>query len=206
MLINKLDDLALHAAEEIHKLMDHATLEHYKSFLNTMYHYTLHSGAQLSTAGDLLSDHPEYSMLFKTLSTEEESHYRLAQKDLAFFKEEPTKLAPDTVMRMEEFWESVEKSKSLSYIGIMYILENIAKHIDTSKIANFFMRLQLTKSNTRFISVHLHEDDRHGKLLELACQNVTDPIQKDLILAAGVEASERWTDMHSTLITGGRNK
>ncbi|MBU6960230.1 iron-containing redox enzyme family protein [Pseudomonas sp. CVAP len=201
MLTNRLDNLALTAAKEIHRLLDLSTLEHYTSFLNTMYHYTLHSGDQLSIAGELLSDHPKYSTLFKTLSTEEESHYRLAQKDLFFFNEKPTDSMPLPVLRMEAFWKSIKKPESLSYIGIMYILENIAKHIDTAKIADFFTRLQLNKKNTRFISVHLHEDDRHGKLLELACQSVTNPSEIDLILSAGQKACSLWMDMHSSILT-----
>jgi hypothetical protein len=165
---DQLDNYTKNAAETIIAAFAEADLKQYKHFLNSMYHYTLHSGERLQFAA-ARAETPDLKAFYQKLADDEESHYRLAEADLAEFGEpvDPEN-APDPVQRFHEYWQSLGKGHSSAYLGVLYVAENIARFIKTSVI-DMFPKIALTRAQTRFVRVHAEVDLEHGAEVQEMC-------------------------------------
>lgn len=198
MLINKLNSIVMQTAEGVNNILIDLKIEHYKMYLNNMYHYTINSHEQLMEASVKMAFIKDRTLedLFSELAKEEEKHYILAELDLSSMNEKPTRFVPDSVKNIHSFWNEISAENAICYLGVMYVFENIAHHLNINLLNDTLTRLQLNKSKTRFIMTHLHEDARHGALILCACERIHDNNQQEAIVDAAKEAANLWLRMH----------
>ena len=79
---------SVEAAEGIRPYLKTNNLQHYKNFLNGMYHYTLKSGEKLSETAKN-APNQELKDFFEHMFREERLHYVLAEQDLKGFDLKP---------------------------------------------------------------------------------------------------------------------
>jgi rubrerythrin len=190
---DKLDSYTKKAADTIFASFREADLDMYKHFLNSMYHYTLHSGERLEFAARV-AETDELKAFYKELADDEESHYRLAQADLEEFgdKVDPEN-PPEPVQRFHEYWRSLAKQHSSAYLGVLYVAENIAKYV-TGPVLDMFPKLQLTKAQTRWLRVHAEVDLEHGAEVQEMCARYMDNYEH-VITDAAKKMSQFWIDI-----------
>lgn len=179
-------------ADAIRPWLPEATLESYTAFLNTMYHYTLHSEDRLREAAALATT-PALKAFFLELAVEEAPHYKLALADLKAFGKEPSAQAPPEVAAFREFWGSAREETH--HLGALFALESVADHI-ANDARQALGRLGLTKLQARFVLVHLHADEEHGGLCLKHCKEAQET---DLLLQSAKKAAQCWIDMHQCL-------
>jgi hypothetical protein len=145
-------------------------LERYKQFLNTMYHYTERSGEMISYAGKFAHT-DELKHFFDYMLKEEKGHYLLAKEDLKALGGEVSETIPHTVSDFHSKWFSLSDN-IYAYLGAIYVFENIAKHLHVEGKALFDL-LGLTKTQKRWIAVHLEADLDHGAEIAELCERYT---------------------------------
>ena len=195
---DKLDDYTKHAADTIFASFKEADLGMYKHFLNSMYHYTLHSGERLEYAASR-AETPELKAFYQKLADDEESHYRLAEADLAEFGQavDPNN-PPDPVQRFHEYWQALGKGHASAYLGVLYVAENIAKHVKTSVI-DMFPKIELNRAQTRFVRVHAEVDLEHGAEVQEMAAHYMDK-HEAAITDAAAQMARFWVEiMHEGL-------
>ncbi len=200
--------------KELHRLVDKANVffanklsknftnglqqEQYIRYLQMQYHLT--KGVQETFLA--LASHQEtraYKKLRPFLvnfAYEEEMHYKLAHKDLKNLGAEPSRI-PFLV----ELWWAYQKQavqyKPLERLGATAILENIGNYAapvikELMGSADF-----ITKKNTTFTQVHMHEALPHGdQILDaLTTENFSEMHQRQLL-----EGAEKATWLYANCI------
>jgi hypothetical protein len=197
---DKLDSYTKKAADSIVAAFAEADLDMYKHFLNSMYHYTLHSGQRLQFAATL-AETPELKEFYQKLADDEESHYRLAEADLAEFgvAVDPQN-PPEPVQRFHQYWKSLATGHSTSYLGVLYVAENIAKHIKIS-VLDMFPKIELNRAQTRFVRVHAEVDLEHGAEVQAICAHYMDQYETGITDAAK-KMSQFWIEIMNEGIYG----
>jgi hypothetical protein len=190
---DKLDAYTKDAAETIIAAFGEADLAQYKHFLNSMYHYTLHSGERLQYAASR-AETPDLKAFYQKLADDEESHFRLAEADLAEFGEpvDPEN-PPDPVQRFHAYWQALGKGHSSAYLGVLYVAENIARFIKTSVI-DMFPKIPLTRAQTRFVRVHAEVDLEHGAEVQEMCTHYMDE-HESVITDAAAQMARFWVEI-----------
>jgi hypothetical protein len=142
------------------KIMD---IFKYKKFLHMMYFYTLKSEDLLKFAAEKAPTEKMKSY-FNHMAKEERGHYILAQEDLRAFGEEVDFTAdlPNEVKVFHDYWYSEGSKNPYAFLGILYVCENISGYLKENAISTLG-KLNLTKKQSRWISVHLDADDSHGR-------------------------------------------
>ncbi len=170
---DKLDTYTKNAADKVIAACAEADIGQYKHFLNSMYHYTLNSGERLQYAASCAAD-ADLKAFLQKLADDEESHYRLAEADLAEFGEpvDPEN-PPDPVQRFHDYWQSLGKGHSAAYLGVLYVAENIAKYIEID-VLDMFPKIDLNRAQTRFVRVHAEVDLEHGAEVQEMCTHYMD--------------------------------
>ena len=185
------------AADAASYFLKNAGLEAYKRFLNEMYHYTRFSGEKLKIAYGMIEE-PEIKALFKEFFDDEELHYRLAAKDLEAFGLKPTEAQSENVDAIDQLWMSMLGKPNEGYLAIMFVFENIAKHVQKNVDA-FVKRLGLTETNARWLIVHAEADIEHGQMIHdiLVKHAHKNP---SVVITAARKASALWSTMMVDLI------
>src|SRR5690606_3661963 len=131
---------------------------------------------------------------YQELADDEESHYMLAKADLEEFGEtvDPHN-PPEPVQRFHDYWKSLAEQHSSAYLGVLYVAENIAKHVP-GKVIDMFPKLQLTKAQTRWLRVHAEVDLEHGAEVQEMCARYMDEYE-DVITDAAKQMSQFWIDI-----------
>lgn len=170
-------------------------LKKYKLFLNTMYHYTSRSGEMIKHGENIAGD-AELKKFFGFMLSEEKGHYLLAKEDLKGLGEEVSKEAPQSVKAFHEQWFNLSNSV-FSYLGAIYVFENIAKHVQMEGKA-MFDKLGLTNKQRRWLAVHLEADLKHGdEIIEVASHYFKqDP---DAFLKGGEVMCDCWIRVFTDL-------
>jgi|GEM_PF-1173383 len=190
---DELEQHTRHAAETILGCFKEADLESYKHFLDSMYHYTLNSGARLEFAAQQANTE-ELREFYAHLAADEESHYVLAQADLREFGEEVDPAnPPPPVQRFHEYWQSLAAGHSAAWLGVLYVAENIAKYA-TGPVLELFPKLELNKAQTRWLRVHAEVDLEHGAEVQAMCARYMDD-HAGQITDAAAKMSQFWIEI-----------
>jgi len=131
-----------------------------------MYHYTSRSGEMISYAGSF-SNNDELKHYFDHMLKEEKGHYLLAKEDLKALNGEVSEAIPQTVTDFHSKWFGLSDN-IYAYLGAIYVFENIAKYLQVEGQA-LFDTLGLTKTQRRWIAVHLQADLEHGAEIAELC-------------------------------------
>lgn len=198
---DKLDTYTRNAAETIFARFKEADIGMYKHFLNSMYHYTLHSGERLQFAASN-AETLELKEFYQKLADDEESHFRLAEADLAEFGQavDPNN-PPNPVQRFHDYWQSLANGHSSAYLGVLYVAENIAKHVTTSVI-DMFPKIQLNRAQTRFVRVHAEVDLEHGAEVQEIAARYMDK-HEAAITSAAAQMARFWVEIMQEGLYGG---
>lgn len=188
-ILNRLEALSKYAADELKPFLLTANLDQYKAFVNMMYHYTLFSEANLKQAASdaHTTDLEEY---FLHMAKEEQGHYLLAAKDLEGYGESIIDGMPEEVIAINNYWKEMNNGHANAYLGLVYVFENIAKYVG-KEISDLLNRLEVTKKQGRWLSVHAEADLEHGdearEIAEKYCQE-----NPELMLESAKKATELW--------------
>jgi rubrerythrin len=192
-MIKKMDAYCEHMSQTIAACLGEADIEHYQSFLDMMYHYTLASGNRLAHAAKQAL-HPEIKKVFAELAREEQYHYRLAEADLHAFALKPSEEIPPAVTNFHQFWMNITAEEEYQYVGALYVLENVARFIQPHLMPHF-ARLGIGPERARFVLTHLVADEDHGDKIMALCQHA-DGEAEQLLYSGAEKASEFWIDIH----------
>jgi hypothetical protein len=190
---DKLDAYTEKAANTIIASFKEADLGQYKHFLNSMYHYTLHSGERLQFAASR-AENADLKAFYQKLADDEESHYKLAEADLAEFDQDvDPNNPPDPVQRFHHYWQSLGNGHASAYLGVLYVAENIAKYIKTSVI-DMFPKIDLNRAQTRFVRVHAEVDLEHGAEVQEMAAHYMDT-HEATITDAAAQMARFWVEI-----------
>lgn len=186
----RLSQIPVETARIVARAHDGITTDEYKTFLNTMYHYTLRSRERLERAA-ALSPHDDLREFFRELASEEASHYMLAEADLKAMDGELVRdRRPPSVEAFEQYWAEISDREFAKFLGALYVLESVGEHLKQEAAVNM-ASLKLTKLQARFVLVHLKEDVEHGSRTRALCEKYFATHEAD-ILAGADEASRHW--------------
>lgn len=179
------------AADIVRPLLKQCTLEGYKHFLYMMYHYTKDSENKLHFAASQ-SPLPDLQEYFAHMAKEERGHYLLALKDYeALSGVMDTKTIPAPVQEFNDFWYRLGRRDCNEFLGALYVFESVASLVG-DEIKALVMRLQLTKTQCRWLSVHAEADVGHGdEAGDMCCKYINRNPQA--LMDAANEATERWS-------------
>jgi heme oxygenase len=196
----RLEQLPKATAEQVSSSMSNLGLDHYKRFLNMMYHYTKKSGARLEWAAQH-SPHDDLRAFFAQLAKEEAGHYKLAEADLRALGEGiASDDTPGEVRDFERFWEGLGTQRFCGYLGALYVLENVGEHMQEAALRSLGA-LPLKKEQVRFIMVHLQDDVEHGARTAALCKKYA-AIDAEAMLAGAEQASHFWASMLRAAFSG----
>lgn len=166
-------------------------LEQYKQFLNTMYHYTARSSEMISKAGEFAHD-DKLKSFFSYILKEEKGHYLLAKEDLKALGGEVSESVPQTVTDFHHKWFDLSDN-IYAYLGAIYVFENIAKQVQVECKA-LYDQLGLTKTQRRWLAVHLEADLEHGAEIAKLCKPYVDQ-NSDSFLHGGRVMCDAWINV-----------
>lgn len=179
------------AANTLKPLLQRATMHEYKHFLYMMYHYTKDSANKLIYAADC-AETDELKAYFIDMSREERGHYLLAQRDYeALGLEMDTENKPGVVEEFDNFWYSLGKQDFNEFVGALYVFESVADLVG-NEVAALVKRLKLSKTQARWLNIHIEADHDHGKEALNMCEKYIDRNPNAMIKAADA-ASKRWS-------------
>lgn len=189
----QLEALTVGMARQVSGWLPAVTPERYVAFLDMMYHYTLRSGDRLRLAAERATL-PELKAFFAELAADEQSHYQLAKADLAAFGRTPSDATPREVSAFHAFWEGIPAERQLSFLGALYVLEGVARHLggDTRQGLG---RLGLDRTRARFLLVHLDVDVEHGARAQALCESLGAHGPEPLLDGAR-QAADFWVAIH----------
>ncbi len=187
--IEKLDNYCKIAADSIREPLSKGDVEWYKKFIDLMYHYTVKSGDKLKSVSDN-SPNQELRDYFDHMFLEERNDYMLAKQDLKAYGLVPSAESPQVIKNIDKLWEMVSQKHINFYLGMVYVLENIADKV-ADEVRGLVKRLELTKSNARWLLIHAEADIEHGAqikdmLEKYLSQNVEAAIE------GAKEACDKW--------------
>jgi len=185
----RLQALVAKAAGVVRPRLAAADMTGYCNFLNTMFHYTRGSGDKaLKAARDCPT--PELRAFFEHMNREERGHYLLAQADLSALGYAPAEATPAAVAAFDRYWASITPAEYAAYVGALVVFENIAGHV-AADVAALVKRLDLKRTQARWLNVHVEADETHGKeALEMGEQYLAT--QPDAVLAGAEKACDLW--------------
>ena len=187
--IQKLESLSKYAADELRPLLENATLEQYQAFLDMMYHYTLYSEGNLMKASETAHT-DELKEYFEHMAKEEHGHYLLAAKDLEGYGKAVSKETPQEVLNINQYWDEMTQGHVNAFLGLVFVFENIAKHLGT-EIKTFLQRLEVTKKQGRWLSVHAEADLEHGEEAKEFAEKYCDE-NAELMVNSAEKAANLW--------------
>ena len=170
-------------------------IEQYIRYLQIQYHLT--KGVQNTFLA--LAAHEEtraYKKLRQFLINfgyEEEMHYKLAEKDLKELGSET-----GNIPFVAELWWAYQKSilpkKPMERLGATAILENIGNYA-APIIKELFAEADfITKKNSSFTQVHMHEELPHGEqILEVLANENFSELHQNQILEGATRATWLYT-------------
>lgn len=195
----KLDVLPLMAAESVREYLHSASLAEYQHFLDHMYHYTRRSEENLLNAA-CHSHTEELKDYFEHMAKEERGHYLLAERDLEGFGLKPSNVIPSTVQMINRFWDEQKSYKhGNAFLGIVYVFENVAQHVGED-IKALLQRLEVTKKQSRWLSVHAEADLEHGDEAEALTMKYM-PENPELLVTSAEKACELWIKLMQAAFT-----
>jgi heme oxygenase len=166
-LIEQLEAYAIDAANQIRSNLEKMDREEYMNFLDVMYHYTKGSWEKLTKIASV-SHNEELKEYFQHMAKEERGHYILAQEDLRELGREVSSEECKEVTEFNTDWYNLAEKGVYGYLGALYVFENVAKHLPQEGKA-MLARLNLKKTQARWISVHLEADLEHGQEIAEIC-------------------------------------
>ena len=189
-LINQVDQANLMFAKIFEPYKDSGiNQEQYVRYLQMQYHLT--NGVQETFLH--IASHPDtrkYKKLRKFLVNfgyEEEMHYKLAEHDLADLGATPGEI-PFPVELWWQYQKHVVKYKPIERLGATAVLENIGNYAAPIIKQVMSNSAFLSKKNTTFVQVHMHEELPHGDQIFDALSN------------------ERWSDLHLAQLEEGARR
>jgi hypothetical protein len=182
-------------AAQIRPIFAEPNLARYERYLSAMYHYTRFSGPELDYAARIAPT-AELRALFERMAREEANHYRLAEQDLRSLGASIDVEAPASVLAYRRFWNGMGDAYGL--LGALYALENVASEVGEGAI-EVLQQLGLAPKSCTFVSVHLSEDDAHGRLLAEACSEARHAHAAALTDGAR-QAARHWVAMHLSIL------
>lgn len=205
-LAEKVESANLFFANKLRNNFEHGLqIEQYIRYLQMQYHLT--KGVQETFLA--LAAHPEtrpYKKLRPFLinfAYEEEMHYKLAEKDLKNLH-----AAPGEIPFLVEVWWAYQrnaiKTKPLERLGATAILENVGNY--SAPIIKELMGSAafLTKKNTTFTQVHMHETLPHGdQILDALSNEDFSPMRQKQLLDGAEKATWLYAScIYDWIITG----
>lgn len=180
-LMNIVEESQIMLASRLQGLIDSGEglqLDAYVRYLSMQYHLT--NGVQRHFL--MAASHPDMRKM-KSLrkflidfAIEEEMHYFVALKDIEALDREPYPCCLDVKLWKSYFWEVVN-DRPFIRLGATCILENISgksgQILDILSASSGFMN----QKNTRFLSIHRHEELPHGDQILQALKD--SPINED---------------------------
>ncbi len=161
--------------------------DQYVRYLSMQYHLT--KGVQeyfyAAAAHSSLRRRQGLRQFLVEFANEEESHYLLAESDIAALGK--TVLPePLDVSLWHAYFRSVVHARPFIRLGATVVLENISDGAAKDAISRFFAAPFLSRENTRFIALHRHEMAPHGaQVVEvLQAARLTPEEQADLAKGA----------------------
>ncbi len=191
--MDTLEALAKDAADNLRSYINNVDLEKYKNFLYFMYHYTMYSEDKLRTAAD--SSHTEELVeYFNHMAKEERGHYILAREDLKELGEEVSDYnIPMAVVNFNNEWDKLGKYGSFGYLGAVFVFENVAKHLQQEG-GQMLAKLNLGKTQCRWVAVHLEADLEHGEEIREMCEKYVAE-GSDKIIAGAKIMHKSWLEV-----------
>lgn len=185
---DKLKALPAATADVVRPWLGDVTAEQYRVFLRTMYHYTKNSGDRLRMAASRCSDEAGKTF-FKRMAKEENGHYQLAAADLKALND-TAQLgeAAQAIKDFEAFWDGI--NDTATYLGALYVLEGVGEHLGEAAVTAL-TRLQLQKTQARFVLVHLQDDIAHAAATNELCERFFET-EGARVLAGAEQASYHW--------------
>jgi len=167
-LIAQLEGYARDAADKIRSNLKNMDRETYMNFLDVMYHYTKGSGDKLKEIAPL-AHNEELKKYFLHMAKEERGHYLLAQEDLRELGREVSTQECKEVTEFNTNWRNLAEKAVYGYLGACYVFENVAKHFQEEGPEAFLKRMNLKKTQARWVLVHKEADLEHGQEIQEIC-------------------------------------
>lgn len=190
--MQKIEDNTKLAAEAFSQYIRSASLDQYKHFLDTMYHYTKNTGHKAKEASENVGP-KELQDFFAAFVAEEDWHYKLARDDLRAMGLQVSDTSPKEVVAFDEFWASLKDKDDNWYLGSLYVFENIVKHV-AQDIREFIERHDLSKAQSRWLAEHAEADIEHGSQVAQLVEKyvVNNP---GATIESSKQASLLWVDI-----------
>ena len=166
-LMNQLEAYAKDTADKIRHNLESMNCDIYMNFLDVMYHYTKDSGNKLGKAASVAHT-DELKDYFLHMAKDERGHYLLAQEDLRELGREVSPQECEEVIEFNANWQKLAEKGVYGYLGTLYVFENVAKYLQKEGKA-MLGRMNLKKTQARWISVHLEADLDHGQEISDIC-------------------------------------
>lgn len=183
-LLDKLEAYARDAADKIRSNLENMDREVYMNFLDVMYHYTKGSGDKFKKIASV-SHNDELKEYFLHVAKEERGHYLLAQEDLRELGREVSSEECKEVTVFNTNWYNLAEKGVYGYLGALYVFENVAKYLQQEGKA-MLARLNLKKTQARWISVHLEADLEHGQEVAEMCAKYGDDNPQAVLYGADI--------------------
>jgi hypothetical protein len=211
-----LDRLPATMADTARAFLLAMTPTRYASFLDTMYHYTRHSGARFRHAARLCHDE-SLQKLLEHLADIHGSHFRLAESDLRALGLAPTNQVPKAVRAFDTSWASlalceptaIARTRGTSPIeqwawaGAVSVILSASALLKDDALG-VLRRLDLRGTKTRFLEEHLTADERHAASSCALCRHQIRG-QSSAILRGARTASAHWIEIYrAALVLGPR--
>lgn len=202
-----LDRLPATMADTARAFLLAMTPARYASFLDTMYHYTRHSGARFRHAARLCSDE-SLRRLLEHLADIHGSHYRLAESDLRALGLSPSTQAPKEVRAFDTSWAALalcEPTASArargaspieqwAWAGAVSVILSASALLKDDALG-VLRRLDLRGTKTRFLEEHLTADQRHADSTCALCRHQLRG-ESSPILRGARTASAHWIEIY----------
>jgi hypothetical protein len=168
--VKRIEPVVERAQQEFARLLNEAarhgpvTIEQYTRYLSMQYHLT--RGVQryffaAASHGDLARRRKLRKFLVD-FANEEELHYVLAENDLRKLEFEPLP-EPLDVALWHSYFEKVVSGRPFLRLGAACILETISAGVAAAPVKKALSAPFLTRENSRFLTLHQHEDLPHGQ-------------------------------------------
>lgn len=188
-ILADLDKILHQGAAQLIQTIERANKENYLNFLDYMYHYTKHSEDLLLYAQKQFNE-PDLIEYFAEQAHEERGHYLLAKHDLKEFDKEPKEHEIASISAYNDYWISIKKADRYKFLGIQYIVENLARNV-AGAIHSMINRLNLERKQATWLLVHLEADISHGDEAAMHVRNARDE-QWDTILKGAQDIMPLW--------------
>lgn len=191
--LKALHDIAIESVQHIAPYTEKADMENYRNFCNMMYHYSLEGEPQLERAADAspTKDLKEFNSF---LAKDEAGHHMLALKDLEALGYGIAEKSPPEVAEYHAYWNEFTSEKAYEYLGATVVVENTVANLEQGAAA-LMRRLNLTKTQSRWLGIHCELDQEHGALsIDCAARHL-NPDTIDLMIDGAKRDNALWIAM-----------